>query len=150
MSLVVDTSIVVAALNRTDRDHEQVRDWLLTVDEDLFTSPMAAAEMDHLVSTRGGIGAQRALWGDLESGVYTVRWWADGVADMLDVVQRRDDIGLTDASLVALAARLRTRRIATLDHRHFRTLQTRDGQPFVLLPADAPNQSLTKTEGPLA
>lgn len=150
MSLVVDTSIVVAALNRTDRDHAQVRDWLLTVDEDLFTSPMAVAEMDHLVGSRGGVGAQRALRGDLEAGVYTVRWWADGVGDMLEVVRERDDVGLTDASLVALAARLRTRRIATLDHRHFRTLQTRDGQPFVLLPADAPNQSLTESEGPPA
>jgi len=150
VSLVVDTSVVVAALNRNDRAHAQVRDWLLTVDEDLFTSPLAVAEMDHLVGSRGGVDAQRALWGDLESGVYTVRWWADGVADVLDVVQRRDDIGLTDASLVALASRLRTRRIATLDHHHFRTLQTRDGQPFVLLPADAPNQSLTDTEGPLA
>ncbi|CAB4953787.1 unannotated protein [freshwater metagenome] len=150
MSLVVDTSIVLAALNRADRAHATVRDWLLTVDEDLFTSPMAIAEIDHLVGVHGGRDARRALWNDLDSGVYTVRWWADGVADMLDVAGRGDDVGLTDASLIALASRLRTRRIATLDHHHFRTLQTRDGQPFVLLPADAPNQSLTETEGPLA
>ena len=150
MSLVVDTSIVLAALNRADRAHATVRDWLLTVDEDLFTSPMAIAEIDHLVGVHGGPEARRALWNDLESGVYTVRWWADGVADMLDVAERGGDVGLTDASLIALASRLRTRRIATLDHHHFRTLQTRDGQPFVLLPADAPNQSLTETEGPLA
>jgi hypothetical protein len=65
------------------------------------------------------------------------------------VSRARPDLGLTDASLVALAGRLNTTRIATLDHRHFRTLQTRDGQPFVLLPADAPNQSLTTPEGPL-
>jgi predicted nucleic acid-binding protein len=150
VSLVVDTSIVLAALNRADRAHGTVRDWLLTVDEDLFTSPMAIAEIDHLVGVHGGPEARRALWNDLDSGVYTVRWWADGVADTLDVAERGGDVGLTDASLVALASRLRTRRIATLDHHHFRTLQTRDGQPFVLLPADAPNQSLTETEGPLA
>jgi predicted nucleic acid-binding protein len=150
VSLVVDTSVVVAALNAADEAHEAVRDWLTTVDEDIFTSPLAVAEMDRVVGLHGGLDAQRALWDDLESGVYTVRWWADGVTDTLDAVRRGNGIGMTDASLVALAARLRTRRIATLDHHHFRTLQTRDGQPFVLLPADAPHQSLTESEGPTA
>jgi predicted nucleic acid-binding protein len=149
VSLVVDTSVVVAALNAADAHHAAVRDWLTTVDEDIFTSPLAVAEMDRVVGLHGGLDAQRALWHDLEAGVYTVRWWADGVTDTLDAV-RRGGIGMTDASLVALAARLRTRRIATLDHHHFRTLQTRDGQPFVLLPADAPHQSLIESEGPPA
>jgi len=35
------------------------------------------------------------------------------------------------------AGRLRTDRIATLDLDHFRSLTTPDGEPFVLLPADA-------------
>jgi len=137
VTIVVDTSVVVALLNRADRDHEAVRDWAAGVDEDLFTSPLAVAEMDHLLAVRGGRVAQRALWGDLDSGAYNVRWWADGVTDVLAVVRTRPDLGLTDASLVALAERLRTRRIATLDHRHFRTVVDRDGKPFTLLPADA-------------
>jgi uncharacterized protein len=56
----------------------------------------------------------------------------------LKVARAREDIGLTDASLVALAAHLGTTRIVTLDHRHFRRLQPLTGEPgFVLLPADA-------------
>jgi predicted nucleic acid-binding protein len=43
-----------------------------------------------------------------------------------------------DASLVAIAARLGTTDIATLDERHFRTLRPLTGEPaFRLLPADA-------------
>jgi uncharacterized protein len=37
---------------------------------------------------------------------------------------------------VILAQRYRTDRLLTLDHRHFRVLRTRTGQPFTLLPAD--------------
>ena len=42
-----------------------------------------------------------------------------------------------DASLLALAARLSTTRIATLDERHFRVLEPLTREPaFTLLPAD--------------
>ncbi|MGE4425826.1 MAG: PIN domain-containing protein [Solirubrobacteraceae bacterium] len=137
MTIVVDTSIVLALLDRRDADHAVVRDWIATVDEDLFTSPLAVAEIDHLLAVHGGPVAQRAFWGDLDAGAYTVRWWADGIADTVGVVRGGDGIGLTDASLVALAARLRTTRIATLDHDHFRPLAGPDGRAFTLLPADA-------------
>jgi len=48
------------------------------------------------------------------------------------------DLGLTDASLIAVADRYETLDVATLDHRHFRAVRSLDsGQPFRLLPADA-------------
>jgi len=137
VTIVVDASIVLALLDRRAADHVAVRDWVATVDEDLFTSPLAVAEIDHLLAVRGGPDAQRAFRDDLDAGVYTVRWWADGMIDTIGVVRATGDLGLTDASLVALAARLRTARIATLDHHRFRPLSTPDGRPFTLLPADA-------------
>lgn len=52
------------------------------------------------------------------------------------VVARYQDqqIGITDASLVVLAERYRTKRILTLDHRHFSVLRASNGEPFELLP----------------
>ena len=41
---------------------------------------------------------------------------------------------MTDASLVVLADRYRTTRIATYDRRHFITMRGLDGRPFELLP----------------
>jgi uncharacterized protein len=150
VSIVLDTSFLVALTDRRDATHQEVADFFRSTDQDFVTTPLALAEMDHFAARVGGPEGQQLLWNDFDSGVYGLRWWADGLRDTLDVSRSRPEIGLTDASLVALAGRLNTIRIATLDHRHFRTLQTRDGQPFVLLPADAPNQSLTDTEGPLA
>ncbi len=43
-------------------------------------------------------------------------------------------IGVTDASIVALAQQYRTDLVLTLDRRHFDVLRTVEGKPFALLP----------------
>jgi len=136
MAVVLDTSVVIALMRARDADHDRVRGWLDTLDDDLVTSPLAVAEMDRHTATLGR-DFSRGLWEDLHSGAYAVRWWADAMAETIAIARRHPDVGLTDASLVALAARLRTDRIATLDLDHFRSLTTPDGEAFVLLPADA-------------
>src|SRR4051812_13969090 len=136
MAVVLDTSVVVALMRARDTHHARVRRFVETLDDDLVTSPLAVAEMDR-VATGLGADFNRGLWEDLRSGACAVRWWADGVVETIAIADAHPEIGLTDASLVALAARLRTDRIATLDLDHFRSLTTPDGQPFVLLPADA-------------
>ena len=47
---------------------------------------------------------------------------------------RDQDVGATDASLVVLAARDGTRKVLTLDHRHFTVLRGARGHGFELLP----------------
>jgi uncharacterized protein len=135
VAIVVDTSVVVALMRARDADHERVRAWVETVDDDLVTSPLAVAEMDQLAAALGP-RFSAGLWEDLRSGAYTVRWWADAMAETIAVARRHPHVGLADASLVALAARIRTDRIATLDTDHFRSLTTADGEAFVLLPDD--------------
>jgi uncharacterized protein len=136
MAVVLDTSVVVALMRARDTQHDRVRRFVETLDDDLVTSPLAVAEMDR-VATSLGPDFNRGLWEDLRSGAYAVRWWADAMVETIAVADAHPEVGLTDASLVALAARLRTDRIATLDLEHFRSLTTPDGQPFVLLPDDA-------------
>jgi len=47
------------------------------------------------------------------------------------------NLGLADASVIATAERLGTRRIFTVDERHFRVILSATGFTFTLLPADA-------------
>ncbi len=135
MTVVLDTGVVVALYDRTDAHHDRARTWVLEVDDDLVTTPLAVAEMDHLVRRDGGADASAGFWHDLDVGAYTVRWWADALAETLGIARRHPFLGLVDASLVALAGRLRTSRIATFDQ-HFRSVPTPDGEAFVVLPAD--------------
>lgn len=44
------------------------------------------------------------------------------------------DIGATDASVIVLARRLQAETVATLDHRHFRTVRPGHVPAFTLLP----------------
>ena len=125
-------------MTEDEPDHAAVRDWIGGLDDDLVTTPLAVAEMDHVVTQRGGPMAAARLWADLDRGAYLVRWWADALSETLKVARVEQRIGLVDASLVALAGRLSTTRVASLDHRHFGTLATAAGERFVLLPADAP------------
>jgi uncharacterized protein len=136
LTVVLDTSVVLALYDAGEPDHRAVSDWLSVADEDLVTTPLTLTEMDHLLAARGGAVVREALWSDLEAGAYGVRWWADALAETLTIARRHPFAGLADASLVALSARLRTNRIATLDQ-HFRSMAVVGGEGFVLLPADA-------------
>jgi len=136
--IVLDTSVAVAFMNRRDDDHERVAAWMDAVEEDLFTTPLIVAEVDHLVSRSGGSDAALAFYEDLASGAYAVEWWPEAMTETLSAARKHRDIGLADASLLALASRLNTLRIATLDERHFRAVRPLTGEAaFVLLPADA-------------
>lgn len=133
---MLDTGVAIAIYDRGDPAHETTRRWIELLDDELVTTPLALAEMDHLARERGGEIGQQALWHDLRAGVYGVRWWADGLAETLEITRQHPFLDLTDASLVALAGLLRTSRIATFDQ-HFRNLTPPRGEPFTLLPADA-------------
>lgn len=135
MSIVLDTSFVVALLAEAGEGHEEARDWLSATDEDLVTTPLALNEMDYLITRHGGKHAAQGLWDDFDSGAFGLRWWAEGLHETIRIARQHPFLGLADASLVALASILRTNRIATFDQ-HFRSVLTPDGEPFVVLPAD--------------
>jgi hypothetical protein len=135
LSIVIDTSMLVALYDAGDDGHEQARDWVVESDDELVTTPLAVAEMDQIVARFGGVAARERLWHDLDVGAITVRWWADALAETIAIARRHESLGLVDASLVALAGRVRTLRIATFDDR-FRSVPTPDGKAFVVLPAD--------------
>lgn len=136
--IALDTSVVVAFMNRRDDDHERAVAWMESVGEELLTTPLIVAEIDHLVSRGGGQRAALAFYEDLASGAYAVEWWTGAMTQTVAVAREYPELGLADASLVALAARLGTTRVATLDERHFRTVRPLTGEAaFALLPADA-------------
>jgi len=138
--IVVDASVAYALLDERDAGHEAARSWYDQPHRDLLTTPLVLAEVDHLAAARLGSAARSAFLGDIDRGGYYVAWWSSAVADSVQIAQRYLDLGvsITDASLVALAARLETTSIATFDERHFRTIQPLTGEPaFTLLPVDA-------------
>ena len=137
--IVLDTSVIYALLDAADGRHHQAVAWYSGLTRELVTTPLVLAEADHLAATRGGPVALRALRADIRAGAYLVDWWPSAAREAAQVADRYADlgIGLTDASLVVLAARVGSTDIATFDERHFRAIVPLRGAPaFRLLPLD--------------
>jgi uncharacterized protein len=131
---------VLAFMDRRDTNHEIVRNWMGANGEELVSTPLVVAELDHLAQRYGGATAAKALREDLSEGAYLLEWWQTAMQETITVAEAYESmqLGLTDASLFALAARLQSTRIATLDERHFRAVKSPSGDAFTLLPTDAP------------
>lgn len=135
--IVADTSGLLALFNRGEPAHAEVARQVADVDDALVVSPFVVAELDYLVATRIGTDAELAVLGELAGGAYELAVF-DGedltMAAALIERYRDQEIGVTDASLVILADRCRTRKILTLDRRHFEVVRPLDGGRFRILP----------------
>jgi predicted nucleic acid-binding protein len=136
---VADTSVVYAMVDKDDANHEAAVGWYHRAEPDLVTTLLVLAEADHLIGKRLGDRVQARWWTELTIGAYVVDWWPSAVKQVAEIAQRWAGVqlGLTDASLIALADRYETLDIATFDDRHFRAVRSLDdGRPFRLLPTD--------------
>lgn len=135
MSVVLAPDFVLSVIDRDAPGHAAAASWVRAAEEDLVTTPLALTAIDAGARARGGESAAAAVREDFTRGAYAARWWADALDETL-ALARQHELDLVRASLVALAGRLRTDRIATFDDQ-FRDLRTPGGKPFVMLPADA-------------
>lgn len=139
--IVLDTSFLFALLDRTEAHHPQAKRWYEAEARTFATTPLILAELDYLLRTRSTAGELSIFYAEIRRGSLGVEWWPGLETTAAEVAQRYADVGLSlaDTSLVALAARLETNRIATFDERHFRAVEPLAGEAgtFVVLPADA-------------
>jgi len=91
------------------------------------------------VLSRLGIDLELQFLEDLARNFLLDSLDAAGVAEAASICRRYRDLelGLSDASIVVLARKWRTRSLATFDERHFRVVRPLQGGAFELLPADA-------------
>lgn len=134
--MIVDSSVLLAFFDSDEPDHVAVSSLIAGFRGPLIVSPYVVAEVDYLVSTRFGVDRELAVLRELAGGAWDLA--PLGAEDLLrcaQIVERYRDqqVGVADASLVVLAARYGTRRMATLDRRHF-VLRPLDGGRFAVLP----------------
>jgi uncharacterized protein len=138
--IIADTSGLYAIFNRRQPEHEAAR---IAVERDggpLLLSPLVLAELDCFVVTRLGARAEQKVLVELRSPAYRLAAFTDDdfkLASEVAVKYSDMQLGLTDASIVVQAARHRTTRILSLDHKHFAAVRplTSDAN-FTLLPRD--------------
>lgn len=135
MLAVFDTGPLYAALDRDDDDHERCAGLLKRRDLRPAIPALAIAEVAYLAGTRLGADVEARFieaLGDLDVEAPLPQEW-ERIAEL---VRRYASfpLGATDASVVALAERLQTPYVVTLDRRHFPAIRPSHCDALQLLP----------------
>jgi predicted nucleic acid-binding protein len=122
MSVLLDTGIVYAYYDRSDRWHQRARALLLGEQRGLILPAPVVPEVDHLLGVRLGPTSRLTFCAGIVEGYYLVTDLPRAsYARVADLNRRFTDLelGFVDAAIVALAEALGISRIATTDRRHF-------------------------------
>ncbi len=130
--VVLDTSVLFAALDRKQQHHHAVLS-ALRPHSGAFVVPVAIlAEMSHFIERDLGPVAVSAFARDIERGAYELDCGLDDWSRIRALVDRYANLplGVADAAVIACAERRRAP-VATLDLRHFGTV-AREGSIEIL------------------
>jgi len=133
--VVVDTGPLYAAADLDDRDHDAALDALSRDGWHLVIPTLVVAEATYFIGTRLGPEPEaRFLAGlaDLDVEAPTPTDWPR-IAQLVEAY-RDFPLGGTDASVIALAERLGTEVVITLDRRHFGAVRPLHCDALTLLP----------------
>lgn len=135
--MLVDTGVVYAMADQDDAWHARVRAYLEASNEILLVPVTVVPEASYLLSTHLSQAAERRLVDNLARGELKLEplLAADlkRIGTILDDYEDLD-VGFVDASVVAMAERLRLRRILTTDRRHFGAIRPKHCRAFDLVP----------------
>ncbi len=132
---IVDAGPLYASVDADDDDHSQSAAILQRRDLRLIVPALVVAEVTYLIGRRLGPHVEsRFLAGLAELTVQAP--FPEDWPRIAELVDRYADfpLGGTDASVVALAERLNTDIVVTLDRRHFGTLRPHHCDRLHLLP----------------
>lgn len=122
MITVADTGALYALADRSDAWHDRVRDWWMTTPRRVVIPTSVLPEVCYLLQTRLGPQAELAFVRAVRMREFQVvevegRDMARIEATMLQFADF--PLGYVDASVVAVAERLKAAEILTTDRRHF-------------------------------
>jgi predicted nucleic acid-binding protein len=138
MALVLDTGPILALLDADDPAHARCVALLDETDEALIVVAPTLIEVDYWIRKR----LQPAVWSvfieDLARGAYRLEQLTTGDLTRVAELQKSYsnlDLGMVDASVIALCEKLGEKKVATLDRRHFGVVRPRHCDRLQILPA---------------
>ncbi|MEW9530514.1 type II toxin-antitoxin system VapC family toxin [Microbispora sp. NPDC049125] len=134
---LVDTGVLYAAIDRSDAHHTVSARLLATIPGRLLLPTTVLTETSWHVEKNLGAKSEAAFLASVARGeLELVELAPEDVDRAAQLVETYDDLrlGLVDASLIAVAERLRVIKVATLDRRHFTAVRPRHVATLTLLP----------------
>jgi hypothetical protein len=137
MALVLDTGPILALLDAGDPAHAPSVAMVDETREDLVVPTCVLVEVDYWTQKLLGHEIWDVFVEDVMAGAYRVEpLTLEDLkrASELERTYRHLDLGLVDASVIALCERLGETKVATLDHRDFSVVRPRHCASLRLLP----------------
>jgi len=137
VALILDTSVLLAALDVSDPDHQRCADLISGSRENLVVPALVLSELDYWCHERLTTEVWQAFLEDVLAGAYSVQSPTEtDLKRCLELQRKYADlaVGIVDASLLALVERLKETKVGTLDHRHFATMRPSHVEALQLLP----------------
>lgn len=136
-ALLVDTGILYAMADIDDDWHKPIKVFLKTNKDILIVPITVLPEICYLLNTHLGRDAERKLISSIIQGEFKIEGLTnEDFRRSFQLLETYSDanIGLVDASMVAIAERLKIHRILTTDRKHFCIIRPRHWKTFDLLP----------------
>jgi predicted nucleic acid-binding protein len=132
---IVDAGPIFAAADAADIDQAACLRALNRSDLHLVVPALVLAEVAHFAARDLGTTAELAILRDVTCWEIACPTPADWTRTLQLVAEYADlRLGTVDATVIALAERLRAEVVITLDHRHFRVVRPVHCEAFTILP----------------
>ncbi len=135
--VLADTGPLYAIADQDDGWHDRVRAFLETARPLLVVPVTVLPEVCYLIDTHLGATAEVAFARSLQRGDLKVEFLKpDDLLRTAEIMEKYvdADLGFVDASIVAVAERLKIREVLTMDRRHFSLVRPRHCPKFDLKP----------------
>lgn len=122
MTVLLDTGPILSLADRSDAFHARVATAWESEEGPFVTSSAVIPEACYLLLKYLGTGSELAFLRSWRQGEIRVESISERDLDRSIAIldrYRDQEFGFVDATLFALAERLRIRKVLTLDHRHF-------------------------------
>jgi predicted nucleic acid-binding protein len=135
--ILVDTGPLYAMVDQDDGWHDRICTFLNTVHAPLVVPITVLPEVCYLIATHLGASVEVQFAQSIQRGEVRVEFLRkEDLARTVEVMEKyvESGLGFVDASIVAVAERLKIRDLLTTDRRHFSMVRPRHCPSFDLKP----------------
>ncbi len=136
-TVIVDTGIIYALSDKNDSWHKRSVDYVTVFKGKLLMPSTVLPEACYLLNSYLGNAAERKFIDSLINKEVVIEHFNH--SDLIrcaELLEKYDNlnIGLVDASLIAISERLKIRNLLTTDRRHFASVKPTHCDAFTLVP----------------
>lgn len=137
MTVLIDTSVLIALTSRKDKSHVSVRELMRETTEARIIAAPVLPELFYMLASTVNYQSAISVFTQLQSAAYRiVALTRPDMVRMREIMNQYQDaeFDFVDVSIMALAERLNITTVYTLDHRDFSIFRPRHSEFLTLLP----------------